>query len=161
MVVGITTTYVISAYHHFMLWVRISIRASCTTLCDKVYQWLATGRWFSSDPPVSSTNKTNRHDITEILLKVALNTIKQTERKARYDLIVWSVKNEQNIKKSLKVRTNGVKRMVKIKYIRYNNNQIDESSKSNIIKLLKNRILFKYISEVNTYFLNIFIHSSL
>jgi hypothetical protein len=24
---------------------------------------------------VSSTNKTNRHDITEILLKVALNTI--------------------------------------------------------------------------------------
>jgi hypothetical protein len=26
----------------------------------------------------SSTNKTDRHDITEILLKVALNTIKQT-----------------------------------------------------------------------------------
>ena len=29
-------------------------------------------------PPVSSTNKTDCHDITEILLKVALNTIKQT-----------------------------------------------------------------------------------
>jgi hypothetical protein len=29
-------------------------------------------------PPVSSTNKTDSHDITEILLKVALNTIKQT-----------------------------------------------------------------------------------
>jgi hypothetical protein len=28
--------------------------------------------------PVSSTNKTDRHDITEILLKVALNTINQT-----------------------------------------------------------------------------------
>jgi hypothetical protein len=27
-------------------------------------------------PPVSSTNKTDRHDITEILLKVALNTMK-------------------------------------------------------------------------------------
>jgi hypothetical protein len=40
--------------------------------------WLATGRWFSPDPPVSSTNKTERHDITEILLKVALNIIKQT-----------------------------------------------------------------------------------
>ena len=26
---------------------------------------------------VSSTNKTDRHDITELLLKVALNTIKQ------------------------------------------------------------------------------------
>jgi hypothetical protein len=33
------------------------------------------GRWFSPGTPVSSTNKTNRHDITEILLKVALNTI--------------------------------------------------------------------------------------
>jgi hypothetical protein len=60
-----------------MLWVRILISARCTTLCDKVCQWLATGRWFSSGPPVSSTNKTDRHDITEILLKVALNTIKQ------------------------------------------------------------------------------------
>ena len=28
--------------------------------------------------PVSSTNKTDRHDITEILLKVALNTINLT-----------------------------------------------------------------------------------
>jgi len=27
-----------------------------------------------SGPPVSSTSKTDRHDITEILLKVALNT---------------------------------------------------------------------------------------
>ena len=30
--------------------------------------------------PVSSTNKTDRHDITEILLKVALNSIKQTNQ---------------------------------------------------------------------------------
>ena len=28
--------------------------------------------------PVSSTNKTDHHDITEILLQVALNTINQT-----------------------------------------------------------------------------------
>jgi hypothetical protein len=54
-----------------ILWVLISIRMRCITLCDKVCQWLATGRWFS---PVSSTNKTDHHDITEILLKVALNT---------------------------------------------------------------------------------------
>jgi len=40
-----------------------------------------TGRWFSPAPPVSSTNKTDRHDITEILLKVALNTTKQTSNK--------------------------------------------------------------------------------
>ena len=43
-----------------------------TTLCDKVCQWLTTGRWFSPGTPVSSTNKTDRHDMTEILLRVAL-----------------------------------------------------------------------------------------
>jgi NADH dehydrogenase FAD-containing subunit len=31
--------------------------------------------WLSPDTPVSSINKTDHHDITEILLKVALNTI--------------------------------------------------------------------------------------
>jgi hypothetical protein len=41
---------------------------------DKVYQLLAHGRWFS---PASSTTKTGRHDIAEILLNVALNTINQ------------------------------------------------------------------------------------
>ena len=55
--------------------VWILIRARCTTLCDKVCQWLATGWWFSPGPPVSSTNK------TEILLKVVLNTIKQNKLK--------------------------------------------------------------------------------
>jgi hypothetical protein len=41
-------------------------------------------RWFSPCTPVSSTTKTGRHDIAEILLKVALNTknqIKSTKRK--------------------------------------------------------------------------------
>jgi hypothetical protein len=33
---------------------------------------LATGQWCT---PVSSTNKTDRHDITKIVLKVALNAI--------------------------------------------------------------------------------------
>jgi hypothetical protein len=35
---------------------------------------LAHGRWFSPGTPASSTTKTDRHDIAEILLKVALNT---------------------------------------------------------------------------------------
>jgi hypothetical protein len=35
---------------------------------------LAHGRWFSPDTPASSITKTGRHDIAEILLKVALNT---------------------------------------------------------------------------------------
>ena len=41
---------------------------------DKVYQLLAHGRWFSPGTPASSTTKTGRHDIAEILLKVELNT---------------------------------------------------------------------------------------
>ena len=59
-----------------MLWVRFPLMARCTTLCDEVFQWLAAGEWFSPGTLVSSTNKTDHHDITEILLKVALNTIK-------------------------------------------------------------------------------------
>jgi hypothetical protein len=35
---------------------------------------------FSPGTPVSSTNKTDRHDIFEILLKVALNTINLTTK---------------------------------------------------------------------------------
>jgi hypothetical protein len=40
--------------------------------------WLSLFCDFSPSPPVSSINKTDRHDITETLLKVALNTIKRT-----------------------------------------------------------------------------------
>ena len=59
------------------LWVWIPVRRGVlsTTLCDKVCQWLAADRWFSPGTPVSSSNKTDLHDITEILLKVALKTI--------------------------------------------------------------------------------------
>jgi len=41
---------------------------------------LAHGRWFSPGTPASSTTKTGRHDIAEILLKVALNTEKSTTK---------------------------------------------------------------------------------
>jgi hypothetical protein len=40
----------------------------------QVDQLLAHGRWFSPGTPTSSTTKTRRHDIAEILLNVALNT---------------------------------------------------------------------------------------
>ena len=61
------------------LWFRILLRWGVldTTLCDKVCQWLVTGRWFSPDTPVSSTNQTDSHDIAEILLKVVVTTINQ------------------------------------------------------------------------------------
>jgi hypothetical protein len=64
-------------------WVRARLRKlqkGCTQLAaasDKVYQLLAHGRWFSPDTPASSTTKTGRHDIAEILLNVALNAINQ------------------------------------------------------------------------------------
>ena len=46
------------------------------SLCDKVYLRRVGG--FSLSTPISSTSKTDRHDITEMLLKVALNTINLT-----------------------------------------------------------------------------------
>ena len=51
-----------------------------TTLYDKIRQWFATGWWFSPGTPASSTNETDRHDITEILLKVVLSTTKPTNQ---------------------------------------------------------------------------------
>jgi len=62
-------------------WVRArlsKLQKRCTRLAaasDKVYQLPAHGRWFSPGTPPSSTTKTGRHDIAEILLKVALNII--------------------------------------------------------------------------------------
>ena len=59
----------------------IICKKECTRLAaasDKDYQSLAQGRWFSLATSASSTTKTGCHDddiITEILLKVALNTI--------------------------------------------------------------------------------------
>ena len=69
MSVPITTDVVIS-----------NLDQGCTTLCDKICQWLPSGRLFSPGPPVSSTNKTDRHCITEILLKVVFNTIKERSK---------------------------------------------------------------------------------
>jgi hypothetical protein len=53
----------------------VNYKKGCTRLTaasDKVYQLPAHGRWFSL---ASSTTKTGRHGIAEILLKVALTLI--------------------------------------------------------------------------------------
>ena len=44
---------------------------------DKVYQLFAHDRWFSPGTPASYTTNTGCHDIAEIFLKIALNTINQ------------------------------------------------------------------------------------
>jgi hypothetical protein len=46
-----------------------------------VIKFVSDIRWFSPGPPVSSTNKTDRHDIAGILLKVALCIIKPNQTK--------------------------------------------------------------------------------
>ena len=80
MVVGFTTTCSISAYHHWSCefepcsWQGVLD----TTLCDKVFRWLVTGQWFPVGTPLSSNYETDHHNITEILLKVPLNTISQS-----------------------------------------------------------------------------------
>jgi hypothetical protein len=64
------------------LWVRTALRRGVpdTTLCDKV-----TCDRYSR---VSSTNKTDHHDITEILLKVPLNTINPSTLWPFYCLLI-------------------------------------------------------------------------
>ena len=60
----------------------VNYKKGCTWLaaaCDKVYQLLAHGRWFSPGTPASFTTKTGRHDIAEILLKVALKHQKSNQ----------------------------------------------------------------------------------
>ena len=66
MVVGFTTTYATSAYYHWFCEFESRSGMRYTALCDKGCQRLATCRWFSLDPPVSSPNKIDQHDITEI-----------------------------------------------------------------------------------------------
>ena len=70
-----------------MLWVRISVRVSCTTLCEEVVGDLRHVGGFLRFPP---TINTDRHDATEILLKVALNTINQpTNRPTMWYVFVF------------------------------------------------------------------------
>jgi hypothetical protein len=47
------------------------------------------GQWFSAGTSVSSTNKTDHHGITEILLKMALNTINQSTFLKYLSLLNW------------------------------------------------------------------------
>jgi hypothetical protein len=50
-----------------------------TTLYDSVCRDFRQVGGFSPDTPAYSTNKTDRHDIAEILLKVELSTIKPNQ----------------------------------------------------------------------------------
>ena len=76
-------------------WVRArlcKLPKGCTRLAaasDKVYKLLAHCRWFSPGTPASSTTKSGRHDIAEILLNVELNTMNKIN--TQYECDVGSV----------------------------------------------------------------------
>ena len=70
---GFTTPCAISALSPLKFESRSCRCVLDTTLCDTVCQWLAIGWWFSLGTPLSPINKTDRHDIAEILMTVALN----------------------------------------------------------------------------------------
>jgi len=54
---------------------RVRTSGEVYSIRHHVIKFVSYWSWFSPGIPVSSTNKTDRHDIAEILLKVALNTI--------------------------------------------------------------------------------------
>ena len=67
----------------------VNYKKGCTRLAaasDKVYQLLSHSQWFSPGTSASSTTKTGRHDIAEILPKVALNTKNQQKNQI---IIIW------------------------------------------------------------------------
>jgi hypothetical protein len=69
------------------VWTRLAAAS------DIVYQLLAHGRWFSSATPASSTTKTGRHDIAEILLKVALKLQKSKNQPIVVSVPLLMLKN--------------------------------------------------------------------
>ena len=79
MVDGFTTTYAISAYHHWCC--ELEFRSVAVRGVQHYVMKFVGDLWQVWFSPVSCTNKTDRHDITEILLKVVLNTIKQANNK--------------------------------------------------------------------------------
>ena len=75
------------------LWVRIPLMAKCTQYSIQLYvikvcQWLATSRLFSQGTLISSTNDTDRHNITEVLLKMGTRRKLLTCRQTLTNLII-------------------------------------------------------------------------
>ena len=73
-------------------------------ICDKVCQWLVAGQWFSQGITVSSTDEIDCHNIAEILLKMALNSIAITlcQSLVKYSYKYKSFLQEKNMLMVLK-----------------------------------------------------------
>jgi len=84
----------------------VNYKKGCTRLAaasDKAYQLLAYGRWFSPGTPASSTTKTGCHDIAEILLKLALNTIKSIKNQC------IQIKKYYSLEQYIAIKNNNLK----------------------------------------------------
>ena len=77
----ITTTTAVTVVH-------IVVSVTQFWICIKFRIW---NRWFSPGTPVSSTNKTDRHDIAELFLKVALKTINHKAQIENLEAAGWSM----------------------------------------------------------------------
>jgi hypothetical protein len=58
---------------------------------------VARGRWFSPGTPASSTTKTGRNEIAEILLKVALNTKNKIKNQIGKDTLLFEIWISRNV----------------------------------------------------------------
>jgi hypothetical protein len=85
LVIGFTITYAIGAYHH-----------CCCEFESRSGRGACPIPW-PGFQPVSSTNKTDRHDINEIFLKVALNTITITSNSKMKFVIIYYIKFKMNL----------------------------------------------------------------
>jgi len=76
MIVGLATNYAISAYHH---WCCEFESRSGRGVQHYLIKFVSDLRQVGGFLGVSSTNNADRHDVTELMLKVALNTVKRNQ----------------------------------------------------------------------------------
>jgi hypothetical protein len=91
------------------------LQKGCTRYTsDKVYQLFAHGQWFSPGTPASSTTKTGRHDIAEILMKVALKHQKSNQNEMYTEFVLenfFRTKPGSDFR-----RTQSTRRHLRVKY---------------------------------------------
>ena len=92
----------------------VNYKKGCTRYTsDTVYQLLANGQWFSPGTLASSTTKSGRHDIAEILMKVALKHQKSNQNEMYMEFVLESFvrtkpgsdfRGTQNTRRPLRVK---------------------------------------------------------
>ena len=90
------------------VWIRFPLWRGVldTTLCDKVGQWLATGRWFYLGTPLSSTNKTDRHENNSNIVE---SGVKHNNHTTSYALIILCESSSLHISLYISSHHNSVK----------------------------------------------------